>query len=463
LENTKIQNNMHYVQILVLFFALILIILTVVVVGIDVIPLASSTSIEDGTKLSFTTPSPPGHRICYTSGSTSGGLILTANSLFSSKTDNGLNTITPGKYINLPTISSGNGFGALLTILASSSDITSVIVTKHGYRYKPTDTLTVEQTNIPGANADLVFTLVEDDILFFLEDSNVPACSPSGNLCMSGKTLYNDDEIPEPLSFTNNKIKMQPCSSTGNHPPVETFLFNNIVPSAIMFVPTSGDLEAGTKVHLKSNGALSICYTTDGTSPSCSATTHTECSDSCATCNIILNKSGDTNKISTHSESTIKAVGCGGAYGDDGEVTIMSFNMIVGPVEFTPPSTTPLSGYTNNISLSSESSSSICYVIVDNIENNFHQPKCSSSNILSCEVGNLLVPNDNNMYDPILLSNNDKNNNATGTLFQIIRAQGCSSDGQANGKIVEGFYAYRTEMGFKSETDEQCGAKPYRK
>jgi precorrin-6B methylase 1 len=83
-------------------------------------------------------------------------------------------TITAGTYTDLVTTTSGNGSGAILTVVASIVDsdvstipeITSVTVTTAGTGYAVGDTLTVTAATLAATDrsTDLVFTLIANNL-----------------------------------------------------------------------------------------------------------------------------------------------------------------------------------------------------------------------------------------------------------------------------------------------------------
>jgi hypothetical protein len=79
-------------------------------------------------------------------------------------------TITTGIYTDLVTTTSGNGSGAILTVVASivttNPEITSVTVTTAGTGYAVGDTLTVTAATLAatGRSTDLVFTLIANNL-----------------------------------------------------------------------------------------------------------------------------------------------------------------------------------------------------------------------------------------------------------------------------------------------------------
>jgi hypothetical protein len=92
------------------------------------------------------------------------GLITTGDALLPSITTN-TSTIATGTHTGLATTSSGNGTGAILTIVASGTTVvTGVTVTTPGSGYTVGDTLTVTSSLITGSSTDLVFTLKNDDL-----------------------------------------------------------------------------------------------------------------------------------------------------------------------------------------------------------------------------------------------------------------------------------------------------------
>ena len=79
-------------------------------------------------------------------------------------------TITTGIYTDLITTTSGNGSGAILTVVASivttNPEITSVTVTTAGTGYAVGDTLTIAAATLAatGRSTDLVFTLIANNL-----------------------------------------------------------------------------------------------------------------------------------------------------------------------------------------------------------------------------------------------------------------------------------------------------------
>ena len=92
-------------------------------------------------------------------------LVTTPDALLTSST-NLEGEIVADTYTNIvPTTTSGNGTGAILSIVASGTTaVTGVTVTTAGTGYAVGDILTVDKDDIPGRATDLVFTLTADDI-----------------------------------------------------------------------------------------------------------------------------------------------------------------------------------------------------------------------------------------------------------------------------------------------------------
>ena len=93
------------------------------------------------------------------------GLKTDADALLAQITTNPKDAIDNANLANLATTTSGDGEGAILSLVIAGNTVTSVTVTTTGSGYAVGDTVTVSNTLIDGTDTDLVFTLVADNLV----------------------------------------------------------------------------------------------------------------------------------------------------------------------------------------------------------------------------------------------------------------------------------------------------------
>ena len=122
---------------------------------------------------------------------------------------NGLESlIQDGTYTGLETTTSGNGTGAILTIVASDNVINSVTVSLSGTGYAIGDTLTVDSNLLTGRTTDLIFTLTADDLIDITDPITVgvkqPICTIQTKFHNGNTTLnYNNQEKKHTIELDN--------------------------------------------------------------------------------------------------------------------------------------------------------------------------------------------------------------------------------------------------------------------
>ena len=131
---------------------------------------------------------------------TGGPLVTTANALLTSIVKN-TTSITSGTYSGLPTITSGSGSNATITITASgNTTVTAVTVVNAGSGYKFGDTITIEASNIPGSDTDLVFQLQSEDINSINSSTVALKFRGNPNIDFAGSTGNNKINLTDNLA-----------------------------------------------------------------------------------------------------------------------------------------------------------------------------------------------------------------------------------------------------------------------
>ena len=126
------------------------------------------------------------------------GLVTTINVLLTSANDL-TDTINAATYTGLTTTSSGNGSGAILTIVATENQITTVAVTTAGSGYAAGDTLTIDKSQLPNRTTDLIFTL----------NANHIGIKPTGLVTTINALLTSADNLTHTINngtYTINSI-----------------------------------------------------------------------------------------------------------------------------------------------------------------------------------------------------------------------------------------------------------------
>jgi len=126
------------------------------------------------------------------------GLVTTINALLTSANDL-TDTINAATYTGLTTTSSGNGSGAILTIVATENQITTVAVTTAGSGYAAGDTLTIDKSQLPNRTTDLIFTL----------NANHIGIKPTGLVTTINALLTSADNLTHTINngtYTINSI-----------------------------------------------------------------------------------------------------------------------------------------------------------------------------------------------------------------------------------------------------------------
>ena len=134
------------------------------------------------------------------------GLVTTINALLTSANDL-TDTINAATYTGLTTTSSGNGSGAILTIVATENQITTVAVTTAGSGYAAGDTLTIDKSQLPNRTTDLIFTL----------NANHIGIKPTGLVTTINALLTSADNLTHTINngtYTINSISTE-GSGTG--------------------------------------------------------------------------------------------------------------------------------------------------------------------------------------------------------------------------------------------------------
>ena len=138
-------------------------------------------------------------------------LISTVDALNDSanSSPNGLiGIIIDGTYTGLVTTTSGNGIGAILTIVALNNEITNVTVTHSGSGYAIGDTLIIDNSLIAGRNTNVMFTLQNNDLTEIINpitvSLNQPICTIKTKF-NNGETVtnYNNQEIIHTILLDN--------------------------------------------------------------------------------------------------------------------------------------------------------------------------------------------------------------------------------------------------------------------
>ena len=138
-------------------------------------------------------------------------LISTVDALNDSanSSPNGLiGIIIDGTYTGLVTTTSGNGTGAILTMVASNNKITNVTVTQSGSGYAIGDTLIIDNSLIAGRNTNVMFTLQNNDLTEIINpitvSLNQPICTIKTKF-NNGETVtnYNNQEIIHTILLDN--------------------------------------------------------------------------------------------------------------------------------------------------------------------------------------------------------------------------------------------------------------------
>ena len=93
------------------------------------------------------------------------GLKTDADALLAQITANPIDATDNAALSDLATTTSGDGEGAILSLVIDGNTVTSVTVTTAGTGYAVGDTVTVSNTLIDGTDTDLVFTLVADNLV----------------------------------------------------------------------------------------------------------------------------------------------------------------------------------------------------------------------------------------------------------------------------------------------------------
>jgi hypothetical protein len=227
---------------------------------------------------------------------TEDALINSANS-----SPNGLiGIILDGTYTGLGTTSSGNGIGTLLTIVALNNEITNVSVSLSGSGYAIGDTLTVDNSLLPGRSTNLIFTLTADNLIGITDSITVGL---NQEICTIKPTFhngvintnYNNQEIIHTIQLDNAIVVNYSLSAL--YSVVESTIKNYQYNDVNIFAGTT--IMTGGKMNLEINGDDKI-WTNDN---SCFGFENTQNS-----LNEILSETEATEQSGSYTISTIPYV-----------------------------------------------------------------------------------------------------------------------------------------------------------
>jgi len=250
----------------------------------------------------------------------------------------------------------------------------------------------------------LALTSAGSDAICYTTDGSAPSCFTNNGTCNAGMTY---DASSKPSLTQAVIVKAIGCTGAGKSDSAVAQAAYTATAGAVSFSPAAGTITASASVTLSSAVATSVCYTTDGSTPSCYGTN--------GTCNA---GTAYSSAISVAATTTIKAIGCAGASGTDSAVGTAAYTWTAAN-----PTFTPAAGHVAKdtaLTLASAGSATVCY-------RTDGTPACKADG--TCEVNSTAY---------------NASSKPTVTTNSTWKAIGCAGTGKSDSSVVTAVYSVPT-------------------